>query len=68
MSNSDLKIRAVSALSASSAPPASSVDQLSAPTFTPMPTALHAALRRLAEAGTLTSAETADAFAVIMRG
>jgi len=33
-----------------------------------MPTALHAALRRLAEAGTLTSAETADAFAVIMRG
>jgi anthranilate phosphoribosyltransferase len=29
---------------------------------------LHAALRRLADAGTLTSAETADAFAVIMRG
>jgi anthranilate phosphoribosyltransferase len=33
-----------------------------------MTTGLHAALRRIAEAGTLSSEETAEAFAVIMRG
>jgi anthranilate phosphoribosyltransferase len=33
-----------------------------------MTTGLHAALRRIAEAGTLTRSETAEAFAVIMRG